>query len=472
MTGRPIPHDLDAEEALLGACMLSPAAVEAAVAAGVTAPDFYKPVHGEYFRAILNLIPYAPDPVSVAGALNGHGGPGALMELRRIQAATPASANAPAYARAVRDTARRRQLMLVAHELDTIAREGGDAAKILARASELTAGDIGTQRLAAGDVFTFDTPQLAPALWGTSEQMLWPAGEALWLCGPAGVGKTTVGTQLVAGRLGLIELLFDLPMAPAQRILYLACDRPSQIKRAFRRLFTEDQRSVLAERLVIWQGPPPRDFAKYPETLLAMARESKADTVIIDSLKDVALGISDDDVGAGLNSAVQLALAEGVEIAGMHHQRKGQAGQKPKTLEDVYGSTWITAGAGSVVLLWGAAGDPLIEVHHLKQPAAEVGPLKIEHDHNTGLTTVFRGMVDVLHVLRNSPHGVTSRDLAVLQTGKAEPTQNEITKAKRDLNKKVRDGLAHLTKGHRGGSGGTVSDRYHATTQHEPGEIF
>jgi hypothetical protein len=34
----------------------------------------------------------------------------------------------------------------------------------------------------------------------------------------------------------------------------------------------------------------------------------------------------------------------------------------------------ITAGAGSVVLLWGAAGDPIVEWRHLKQPAAEVGP--------------------------------------------------------------------------------------------------
>ena len=90
-------------------------------------------------------------------------------------------------------------------------------------------------------------------------------------------------------------------------------------------------------------------------------------------------------MGGNVNRAVQYVVVEGIEVVGLHHQRKGQGGAKPNGLEDVYGSTWLTAGMGSVVLLWGAAGDPNVELRHLKQPVAEVGPLRIEHDQLTGM---------------------------------------------------------------------------------------
>ena len=54
-------------------------------------------------------------------------------------------------------------------------------------------------------------------------------------------------------------------------------NRPSsstlEVMPVIRRLFDDSHRDLLNERLVIWSGPPPRDFAKHPETLLALARE-------------------------------------------------------------------------------------------------------------------------------------------------------------------------------------------------------
>jgi hypothetical protein len=47
--------------------------------------------------------------------------------------------------------------------------------------------------------------------------------------------------------------------------------------------------------------------------------------------------------------------------------------RKP-TPDDVYGSTWLTAGTGSVILLHGEPGDPIVSMHHLKKPVAEGGP--------------------------------------------------------------------------------------------------
>ena len=88
--------------------------------------------------------------------------------------------------------------------------------------------------------------------------------------------------------------------------------------------------------------------------LVEMAQEFDAKTVVIDSIKDVAPDLSREESGLGLNNSFQNAIAEGIEVMALHHQRKQQNGAtKPRHLSDVYGSRWITAGTGSVVMLLG-----------------------------------------------------------------------------------------------------------------------
>src|SRR5206468_3155508 len=113
-----------------------------------------------------------------------------------------------------------------------------------------------------------------------------------------------------------------------------------------------------------------------------------------------------------------------------------------------------------VVLLWGQAGDSIVELTHLKQPASPVGPLQIEHDHDTGTTTVHRGL-NVLALLRNRGK-LTTADLARVMFDKpsGKPTQNERMKAKRRLDRLVSRGHAMIletaTFGGSDGSAGTV----------------
>lgn len=460
----PPPHDLEAEEALLGSMMLSPDAIRAATTTGIVLTDFYKPEHSTVFQAIVEITAAGEiaDPVTV-----GARAPGVpRVRLLEIQVATPASANALAYARIVRSLARRRELMALAETVRVAAVEGDDTSASVARLMVASAPADTRLRVVAGGTFTLDVPEGVPAIWGADDRVLWANGEELLIVGPPGVGKSTVAVQLVGARLGLLDRLLDLPVAPAGRVLYMACDRPNQIQRAFNRRFgQEENRELLDERLILWKGPPPRDLARNPDLLTALAKDLGADCVFIDSLKDVALGISDDEVGSGLNSGIQQALAEGIEVCALHHQRKGKDGGKPKTLEDVYGSIWVTAGAGSVVLLWGQPGDPLVELIHLKQPAAELGPLQVDHDHNTGTSTISRGDVDPLRVLRSTTHGMTANDLAVMSTGREKPTDVERRKAKRTLDKLVSRTLAHMVDAHAGGAGGTVAARYYATAE-------
>lgn len=324
-------------------------------------------------------------------------------------------------------------------------------------------------RFVSGATFVLDTPDGVLSVWGEGEQVLWARGEALLLVGPPGVGKTTLGGQLLRARLGAEDTMLGWPVAPTvSRVLYLAMDRPPQIARSMRRVFRESDRDLLDERLLVWRGPPEVDMAKDTALLTEMAIAADADTVVIDSIKDAAIKLSDDEVGAGLNQAFQRALVAGVEVLGLHHQtkRSGSGTGKPDTLADVYGSAWITAGAGSVVLLWGNPGDLVVDLRHLKQPAEEVGPLKLLHDHTTGRSEVFEE-VDLLTVARdNSAHGLAARAAACALFTVAEPTENQVEKARRRLRSLADKGLL-IAKTTPTGGPGKPETRYYPTTLRE-----
>src|SRR5947209_6401126 len=120
--GRIPPHNLEAEESLLGAMLLSGDAIAAAVNIHLSAEDFYKPVHGHIFDAVCSLYGQGEpvDPVTVgeelrrADLLDAVGGLPALLSL---EARTPATSNAARYARIVEEHALLRRLIGVAGEI-------------------------------------------------------------------------------------------------------------------------------------------------------------------------------------------------------------------------------------------------------------------------------------------------------------------------------------------------------------------
>ncbi len=121
-TGRVPPHNLEAEESLLGAMLLSRDAITAAIEGHVEATDYYKPAHLHVHEAVMALYGQGEpvDPVTVAEELrraellDAVGGRAALLS---IQAGTPASANAGHYARIVNELALLRRLIGVAGEI-------------------------------------------------------------------------------------------------------------------------------------------------------------------------------------------------------------------------------------------------------------------------------------------------------------------------------------------------------------------
>lgn len=299
-----------------------------------------------------------------------------------------------------------------------------------------------------GAAFIFGQPAVQ-AIWGDGEQVIWARGEALQIAGPPGVGKTTLCGQIVRELVGLgIGDLLGLPIRPVQRVLYLAMDRPRQIARSLRRHFRDDEAGVLSERLVIWEGPPPQDVAKNPDLLKNMAILAAADVVIIDSLKDAVVGLTDDATAAGYNRARQTLLAAGIDLLELHHMRKAgdRPGAKPNTLADVYGSAWITAGVGSCIVLWGKAGDPIVDLLHLKTPLEDCGPIRLLHDHGRGVTGILDDS-DPLSVAIGLGDWFTARDYACRLLETDEPTKADVQKARRRLEKMTADGSLEEERG-------------------------
>lgn len=450
------PHDALNEQCVLGAMLLAPAAVKEA-AQLLTAEDFYRHQHQAIFAAILAAHGRGPvDHMIVLAELGRRGDLdriGGAPYLHTLVETVPSAANVSYYAAAVAEKAALRRERERAQRVLQLIDSGADLDRV--RSLELPgAGPPRAAKLSFldGASFVLDVPDQIPALWGTGDEILWAPGEALMIVGPAGVGKSTLAGQIVKARMGLATAVLGYPIAPGDgRVLYLAMDRPAQLARALSRQFKHADRNVLADRLIVWKGPPPGDMARHPEILAELCEQAGADTAVIDSLKDAAIGLSDDEVGAGYNRARQTALTAGVELIELHHQRKSQNGAVPNRLDDVYGSVWLVNGAGSVVLLWGDAGDPVVAWRHLKQPMAEVGPFQVEHDPARGITTLHHSIDLVKLAARRD--GLTARQAAeALADDPKKVSPAGLEKARRKLAKLEAEGLLNRTDhGTRGG---------------------
>lgn len=123
--GRVPPHNLEAEESVLGACLLSREAIPNVIEA-VTPNDFYKPAHGEIFSAILNLYGRG-EPVDAItlgeelrriGLLESIGG---VSYIHTLVSGVPTAGSAGHYARIVEEHALLRRLIEASHTIEELA---------------------------------------------------------------------------------------------------------------------------------------------------------------------------------------------------------------------------------------------------------------------------------------------------------------------------------------------------------------
>ena len=306
-----------------------------------------------------------------------------------------------------------------------------------------------------GAAFILDPPKGHHNVWGDGLESLWSEGQALVIAGSTGAGKTTLAAQLAMCRIGLDTELLGFPVAPGgRRTLYFASDRADQASRVFGRLVTEADRDVLRDRLQFLRGSPPLTLAKDPDLLLEMCAEADADTVMLDSLKDMSLGVIDEVLVSGVFRGIQRVLNEGIQVLVLAHLVKTD---KRPTINSVYGSVNIINSAGSVLLVDGAPGSTTVDITHEKPPVVAVAPMRVIHDHATGRSRLAPRVagtttLDVQAFVSANP-GATAEDVA-------DGMSMSLSTARRRLKDAAKAGLIEPNAGRTGGPGGSSSVTY------------
>ena len=136
------PQNLEAEESVLGAMMLSPGAI-GAVSEVLDASDFYRESHAKVYRAALALYAKGEpvDAITLVDELEERGeleGAGGRVRIHELAALVPASANAGHYARIVREMATLRGLIRAGGEISQLGWERpGDTTDLVDRAEQV-----------------------------------------------------------------------------------------------------------------------------------------------------------------------------------------------------------------------------------------------------------------------------------------------------------------------------------------------
>ncbi len=110
-----VPHDHDAERAVIGALLLDNATYDL-IGGMLTPDDFYQAGHADLYRSVTDLLA-AGKPADEVTIATESGDVGAPMYLAQLIEQTPTSANAIAYARIVKDKSISRKLIGIGSDI-------------------------------------------------------------------------------------------------------------------------------------------------------------------------------------------------------------------------------------------------------------------------------------------------------------------------------------------------------------------
>jgi replicative DNA helicase len=145
------PQNLEAEESVLGAMLLSPGAI-GAVSEVLDASDFYRESHAKIYRAALALYAKGEpvDAITLVDELEERGeleGVGGRVRLHELAALVPATANAAHYARIVREMATLRGLIAAGQQIAQLGWERPGETQILVDRAEQVVFDLSQSRV-------------------------------------------------------------------------------------------------------------------------------------------------------------------------------------------------------------------------------------------------------------------------------------------------------------------------------------
>jgi replicative DNA helicase len=242
------PHNVEAEQALLGSMFLSSEAVEVAVAA-IAKDDFYRPSHQKIFEAIQYLYGRAVpiDQLSVAdrldsvNALEQVGGKAYLLDITGV---VPTAANAARYAEIVQRTSMLRDLIGAAGQIASLGYEAPDDMQEVVEQAERTLFEVTNKRVSSNfqgmeELLQVSFKQLeelferqehisgVPTGFEDLDKLLagMHRGDLLILAARPSVGKTAFALNIAvnAAKAGSPVALFSLEMAAEQLIQRVLC---------------------------------------------------------------------------------------------------------------------------------------------------------------------------------------------------------------------------------------------------------
>lgn len=254
-----------------------------------------------------------------------------------------------------------------------------------------------------GESFMFGEVAVDVPIWGEGDDLLWTEQGGLLIPADQGLGKSFTAQQIEAARLGVGPMnLLGLPIAPldpGKIVVYLALDRPRQIARSMARLFrTDRERAIARERLRIWTKPVPVDVLGDTFAFADWVQETFGDNVgdlVVDSMKDLTpANLSNGEVGQALDMAWKECRARGMSTLILHHERKtdskeSRANRQP-SLDNIYGSVWLTSGMDSILHISGKQGENYVTYTHLKPIVNMLDPIDAMHDQENGRTEVLK----------------------------------------------------------------------------------
>lgn len=381
-------NDVAAEQAVLGAMMLSPGAIEAALEV-VTSRDFYRPDHAVLFAAITAAYA-AEQPTDIvamgaqlrtSGELAKVGGPGYLHDLI---ATVPTASNAGWYAKVVADFARRRRVSEAAIRIHQMANDTERAVDAMVEQVQAELHEATAVRRSSDPVefsvvldaaleramdITGDRRGISTGLGALDDAIggLKP-GQLVIIGGRPGAGKSVLACDIARAAAiwhGVPTLLFSLEMTRAEvgaRILSAMCE--VDLSHLLHGTLRADQRQHVQSRVLELRSSPltvddapSLDLLTIRSTARRQRQRRGLGLVIVDYLQLIATTTRREnrvqevaEFSSGLKALARELEVPVVAAAQLNRASEIRSDKRPQ-LSDLRESGQIEADADVVILL-------------------------------------------------------------------------------------------------------------------------
>ena len=349
-----LPHDLDAEQAVLGCLLINSEAIDKV--RGILSPsDFYADRNGAVFAAAQALAERGEplDILTLKVELERHGtlaSSGGIEYLAELSQKMPTAVSVAHYGRMVLEQAQRREIIDLGGKLSRGAQQLDvsveDTLRLADRDLQRTRQRVPTA--AGGEADGFTLTRLGDLLAEPEERVTWlvpdmmPTGGLVFVAGKPKAGKSTLARALALAVAQGDDFLGR--RCAGGTVIYLALEeRRSEVRRHFRLMGAEHTDPIL-----VHVAKAPVDGLK---ALLTLIRKHRPVLVIIDPLLRFTR-VKDEKAYAELSNALEGVMAaareHSVTILATHHAPKATG---TEAIDALLGSTALSGAPDTVMVI-------------------------------------------------------------------------------------------------------------------------